>query len=281
MRYFVSHRSCVLGIITFLLLDLPCRVQHVVEMPDKQQFLLIDISNSNTKMILSSESSLLGDVFSIPTSEFCSDTFNHLPWGIDKKELKVVISSVVPEKNPFIEGSFESEKVLYVSNQIKLGCGIDYTKPESIGADRLANTVGAIHFIGAPAIVVDFGTALTFDVISREKAYIGGVIAPGLAAMTDYMHDNTALLPKIDLNEPLSVIGKTTEAAMLSGAVIGYRGLVRQILSSLMIELGESNVPVVATGGYSKLISRGIEEIIEVNEKLTLEGLRIIAKLNN
>ena len=98
MRYFVSHRSCVLGIIIFLLLDLPCRVQHVVEMPDKQQFLLIDISNSNTKMILSSESSLLGDVFSIPTSEFCSDTFNHLPWEIDKKELKVVISSVVPEK---------------------------------------------------------------------------------------------------------------------------------------------------------------------------------------
>ena len=85
MRYFVSHRSCVLGIIIFLLLDLPCRVQHVVEMPDKQQFLLIDISNSNTKMILSSESSLLGDVFSISTSEFCSDTFNHLPWEIDKK----------------------------------------------------------------------------------------------------------------------------------------------------------------------------------------------------
>ena len=122
---------------------------------------------------------------------------------------------------------------------------------------------------------------ITFQTLIREKAYIGGVIAPGLAAMTDYMHDNAALLPKIDLNEPLSVIGKTTEAAMLSGAVIGYRGLVRQILSSLMIELGESNVPVVATGGYSKLISRGIEEIIEVNEKLTLEGLRIIAKLNN
>ena len=82
-------------------------------------------------------------------------------------------------------------------------------------------------------------------------------------------------------DRPLTVIGKTTKAAMLSGAVIGYRGLVRQILSSLMIELGESNVPVVATGGYSKLISKDIEEIIEVNEKLTLEGLRIIAKLNH
>ena len=131
-----------------------------------------------------------------------------IPLLFKSSNAEINSSSVVPEKNPFIEGSFESEKVLYVSNQIKLGCGIDYTKPESIGADRLANTVGAIHFIGAPAIVVDFGTALTFDVISREKAYIGGVIAPGLAAMTDYMHDNTALLPKIDLNEPLSVIGK-------------------------------------------------------------------------
>ena len=167
-----------------------------------------------------------------------------------------------------------------MSNQLELDCSIDYPDPKSIGADRLANTVGAIYFKGAPVIVVDFGTALTFDVISRQRAYVGGVIAPGLAAMTDYMHDNTALLPKINLNEPLSVIGKSTEGAMLSGAVIGYRGLVKEILATLMEELGETDVPVLATGGYSKLISSGIEEMIEVNEKLTLEGLRIIAKLN-
>lgn len=249
-------------------------------MADKQKFLLIDISNSNTKMILASESSLLGDVFSIPTLRLCEDTFNQLPWEIENDELSVVLSSVVPKKNQIIESCFAKEKILIVSNQLELDCSIDYPDPKSIGADRLANTAGAIYFKGAPVIVVDFGTALTFDVISRQRAYVGGVIAPGLAAMTDYMHDNTALLPKINLNEPLSVIGKSTEGAMLSGAVIGYRGLVKEILATLMQELGETDVPVLATGGYSKLISSGIEEMIEVNEKLTLEGLRIIAKLN-
>lgn len=249
-------------------------------MADKQKFLLIDISNSNTKMILASESSLLGDVFSIPTLRLCEDTFNQLPWEIENDELSVVLSSVVPKKNQIIESCFANEKILIVSNQLELDCSIDYPDPKSIGADRLANTAGAIYFKGAPVIVVDFGTALTFDVISRQRAYVGGVIAPGLAAMTDYMHDNTALLPKINLNEPLSVIGKSTEGAMLSGAVIGYRGLVKEILATLMQELGETDVPVLATGGYSKLISSGIEEMIEVNEKLTLEGLRIIAKLN-
>ena len=249
-------------------------------MADKTKFLLIDISNSNTKMILASESSLLGDVFSIPTAQLCEDTFNQLPWEIENDELSVVLSSVVPKKNQIIESCFANETILTVSNQLELDCSIDYPDPKSIGADRLANTVGAIYFKGAPVIVVDFGTALTFDVISRQRAYVGGVIAPGLAAMTDYMHDNTALLPKINLNEPLSVIGKSTEGAMLSGAVIGYRGLVKEILATLMEELGETNVPVLATGGYSKLISSGIGEMIEVNEKLTLEGLRIIAKLN-
>lgn len=249
-------------------------------MADKQKFLLIDISNSNTKMILASEYSLLGDVFSIPTLRLCEDTFNQLPWEIENDELSVVLSSVVPKKNQIIESCFANEKILIVSNQLELDCSIDYPDPKSIGADRLANTAGAIYFKGAPVIVVDFGTALTFDVISRQRAYVGGVIAPGLAAMTDYMHDNTALLPKINLNEPLSVIGKSTEGAMLSGAVIGYRGLVKEILATLMQELGETDVPVLATGGYSKLISSGIEEMIEVNEKLTLEGLRIIAKLN-
>jgi type III pantothenate kinase len=98
--------------------------------------------------------------------------------------------------------------------------------------------------------------------------------------MTDYMVDRTALLPKIDLQEPLSVIGKSTKEAMLSGAVIGYKGLVKGILLSIFDELGEDNIPVIATGGYSKLISSDIEEIVEVNENHTLEGLRIIAALN-
>ena len=133
-----------------------------------------------------------------------------------------------------------------VSNQLELDCSIDYPDPKSIGTDRLANTVGAIYFKGAPVIVVDFGTALTFDVISRHRAYVGGVIAPGLASMTDYMHDNTALLPKINLNEPLSVIGKSTEGAMLSGAVIGYREACERNLSNIDGGVGRNECPSIS-----------------------------------
>ncbi|MDA7681129.1 type III pantothenate kinase [Verrucomicrobiales bacterium] len=249
-------------------------------MLEKQELLLIDISNSHTKMIKSTCSSLCGEVFSLPTRELDLDALKRLPFDIEKKETRIIFSSVVPEKNKFIEDYFGIQRVLKVSSNLKLGFNIDYPHPETIGADRIANVVAASQFTEAPIIVVDFGTAVTFDIISKKNCYIGGVIAPGLASMTDYMADRTALLPKIDLHEPLSVIGKSTKEAMLSGAVIGYKGLVKGILASIFDELGEGNIPVIATGGYSKLISSDIEEIIEVNERLTLEGLRIIAALN-
>ena len=127
-------------------------------------------------------------------------------------------------------------------------------------------------------VVVDFGTAVTFDIISRDRNYIGGVIAPGLEAMTDYLHQRTALLPQITLREPPGPIGKTTRHAMLAGAIYGYRGLVREILAQIRTEIGRAKV--VATGGYADLIASGIREIGEVREHLTLEGLRLIAALN-
>src|SRR4030095_3235244 len=134
------------------------------------------------------------------------------------------------------------------------GVGIDYPKPESIGADRLANSIAVKHHFGAPAIVVDFGTAVTFDVVNRHGNYIGGIIAPGLAAMTDYLHEKTALLPRIKIREVSQVIGKNTEQAMLIGAVHGYRGLVSELIAELRRELKTRRIPVVATGGYAKLI---------------------------
>jgi type III pantothenate kinase len=129
-------------------------------------------------------------------------------------------------------------------------------------------------------IVVDFGTAVSFDIISRERKYVGGVIAPGLEAMTDYLHQRTALLPKITLLEPPGAVGKSTRHAMLAGAVYGYRGLVRQILIEIKASLGEKRARVVATGGYAELIAVGLPEISSVRPNLTLEGLRIIAILN-
>ena len=156
------------------------------------------------------------------------------------------------------------------------GIGINYPKPRTIGPDRLANAVAARHYFGAPVVVVDFGTAVTFDVVDREGDYVGGIIAPGLAAMTDYLHEKTALLPRIKIQEIRTTIGKSTRQAMLVGAVQGYRGLIRELLIQLKKELKARHLPVVATGGYGKLIAAKLPEINAVEPLLTLEGLRLV-----
>jgi type III pantothenate kinase len=156
------------------------------------------------------------------------------------------------------------------------GVGIDYPNPNSIGPDRLANAAAARHRAGAPVVVVDFGTAVTFDVVDRAGNYVGGIITPGLAAMTDYLHEKTALLPRIRIREVKSPIGKSTEQAMLVGAVHGYRGLIRELIMELKRELNVYRLPVVATGGYAQLIASGLPEITAVDPLLTLEGLRLV-----
>ena len=131
--------------------------------------------------------------------------------------------------------------------------GIAYPKPQTIGPDRLANAVAArVHF-GAPVVVVDFGTAVTFDVVDRAGNYVGGIIAPGLAAMTGYLHEKTALLPRIEIREPRGIVGKSTEQAMLVGAVHGYRGLIKELIARFKSHLKTRALPVVATGGYASL----------------------------
>jgi type III pantothenate kinase len=157
--------------------------------------------------------------------------------------------------------------------------GIDYPLPKQIGADRLANAVGVVKYYSVPAIVIDFGTAVTFDVISAAPAYCGGVIAPGLGAMNDYLHRKTALLPIIELAEPAQAIGKSTHEAMLAGAIYGYRGLVKEILAKLLEEIG-SPTTIIATGGDAALIAEGVTGIDHVDPSLTLEGLRALAMEN-
>ena len=165
---------------------------------------------------------------------------------------------------------------------MKLGVGIDYPAPETIGADRLANAAAVAALYGCPAIVVDFGTAVTFDIVSARRNYIGGVIAPGLEAMTNFLYQRTALLPKLSLKEPRRAIGRSTIDAMLSGAVFGYRGLVREILARIRAEqFSRGRLYVVATGGYVRLIAAQLPEITAVCPHLTLEGLRIVANLNS
>lgn len=165
---------------------------------------------------------------------------------------------------------------LVLTHQTLRGVGIDYPHPETIGPDRLANAIAARHFHKMPVVVVDFGTAVTFDIIDRAGCYVGGIIAPGLAAMTDYLHEKTALLPRIRIRDIKSAIGRSTEEAMLVGAVHGYRGLVRELIHSLRRELGARRLPVVATGGYARLMAQGVCEITSVRPNLTLEGLRLL-----
>src|SRR5206468_729350 len=166
-----------------------------------------------------------------------------------------------------------------LTNKTVRGIGINYPRPETIGPDRLANALAARKLFGAPSVVVDFGTAVTFDVVDRSGKYVGGIIAPGLSAMTDYLHEKTALLPKIEIRETKAIVGKSTEEAMLIGAVHGYRGLIRELLKSLRSELKAPRLPVIATGGYAQLIAAKLEEITAIRPHLTLEGLQIFWEL--
>jgi len=190
-----------------------------------------------------------------------------------------ILCSVVPRATPlvkkFVRATWQTGALALNSATIR-GVGIDYPKPNSIGPDRLANAVAAKFRFGAPVVVVDFGTAVTFDVVDSRGNYVGGIIAPGLAAMTNYLHEKTALLPKIEIREIKSAIGKSTEHAMLVGAVHGYRGLVRELIGELKRELRAKKLPVVATGGYAKLIAAKLPEISAVEADLTLEGLRLV-----
>jgi type III pantothenate kinase len=241
------------------------------------EFLLIDNSNSFTKFALSTRDQV-GPARKLRTAELDAASLKNALFGWRWES--AVLSSVVPAKGEVIADFLSPAPVIRVGPKTKLGVGIDYPQPKTIGGDRLANAAGAFAQFGAPIVVVDFGTAVTFDIVSAAGNYVGGVIAPGLEAMTDYLHQRTALLPKISLLEPPSAIGKSTKHAMLAGAVYGYRGLIRQILQEIAKELGIKKLPVVGTGGYAELIAAGLPEMKKVVPDLTLDGLRIIGRLN-
>jgi len=185
--------------------------------------------------------------------------------------------SVVPHATPHCVRFLRSSgfDFLELNSKTLRVVGINYPKPSSVGTDRLANARAVKTLCGAPALVVDFGTAVTFDVVDGAGDYVGGIIAPGLSAMTDYLHEKTALLPKIKIREPRGVIGRNTEQAMLIGAVHGYRGLIRGLIIELKRELRVRRLPVIATGGYAGLIADNMPEISAVHPSLTLEGLRL------
>jgi type III pantothenate kinase len=244
--------------------------------------LLLDIGNTHTHLGLGNATRVLKQV-NIPTAAwFEGGATKLISKFVGRSVLDgAALCSVVPHATPramlVIRREWELN-CLVLSPKTLRGVGIDYPRPETIGPDRLANAVAAKQHFGAPSVVVDFGTAVTFDVVDRAGNYVGGIIAPGLAVMTEYLHEKTALLPRIKIREERAVIGKNTEQAMRIGAVHGYRGLIRELIGELKRDLGAKNLPVVATGGYAKLMADGLPEITAVDPLLTLEGLRLVSR---
>jgi len=177
-------------------------------------------------------------------------------------------------------------KVMKVSHALNLGIGIDYPRPATIGADRLANAAAAAAKYGAPVIVADFGTALTFDIVSASNAYAGGIIAPGPALFYEYLAEKTALLPRLSAASlgaacaRQTAIGKSTRQAMAIGMRLGYHGMIREIVSRLKTENGLRNARLCATGGYSKAVLAGSGLGFRIDPFLTLWGISRIYHLN-
>jgi type III pantothenate kinase len=244
--------------------------------------LLLDIGNTHTHLGLANDTRVLRQK-NIPTAGWRTGHAGAQVKafaGINRIE-RIAVCSVVPRATRAAQTAFRKLfkiRALELNYKTVCGIGVDYPKPATIGADRLANAVAVRAHYGAPAVVVDFGTAVTFDVVDQAGNYVGGIIAPGLSVMTDYLHEKTALLPAIRIRDIQAVVGKSTEQAMLIGAVHGYRGLVRELVRELKRELKASSLPVVATGGYAQLIATALPEIKAVEPLLTLEGLRLVAQ---
>ena len=247
--------------------------------------LLFDIGNTHTHLGLANGSRVVKQA-DIPTASWRPGAAAALVKKfVGRVSLHgAAVCSVVPRVTPLV-GKFVRQNwkltALVLTPKTLRGVGVDYPKPDSLGPDRLANAVAARHHFGAPVVVLDFGTAVTFDVVDARGNYTGGIIAPGLAAMTDYLHEKTALLPQIKIREVNTSIGKSTEQAMLVGAVHGYRGLIHGLVVELKRELRAPKLPVIATGGYAKLIAAKLPEISAVEPNLTLEGLRLVWLAHN
>lgn len=194
----------------------------------------------------------------------------------------VVISSVVPPITEVLRSAFEKhwgKTPLFLEPGVRTGLSIVYDPPSSVGADRVANAVAGVRKYGFPLIIVDFGTAITFDVISKKGEYIGGAIAPGARISSEALFTRTAKLPKVELSRPARVIGKNTVESIQSGLYYGFIGMVEGILNNLFHELG-GKVRVIATGGEGEIFFSAIKAIELYDPDLTLEGLRIIHELN-
>ena len=208
--------------------------------------------------------------------------FNYEKLSISDIEAVIIASVVTPIMFSFelaIE-KYLKKKPIIIGPGVKTGINIKYENPRELGADRIANAVAAYELYGGPAIVVDFGTATTFNAISSKGEFLGGAICPGILISAEALYQRTAKLPKIDLAKHDSAIGRNTAVSMQLGVFHGYVGQVNHLVSKIKQEMKEENIKVIATGGLAKFIAPEAESIDEVNGRLVLEGLRIIYEKN-
>src|SRR5712691_3435041 len=247
--------------------------------------LVIDIGNTNTSLgvfdgerlathwRLTTERSRTGDEWGVLTRNLFALA------GLDFESIDAIaIASVVPPLNFTLKRMAEVYfhlTPLFVDHTTDTGLPILYKPPSDVGADRIVDAVAAIEKYGAPCIVVDFGTATTFNAVTKKGEYLGGVITPGITISSDALFERTAKLPRVEIKRPRKVIGSSTIEAMQSGLYHGFSGLVDGILRKMIEELGGS-ARVIATGGLAPLIATGSELIELVDETLTLEGLRLV-----
>lgn len=252
---------------------------------------VVDVGNTNTVLGVYNENEILYcwriNTKNIGTSDEVGILILNLfkYENLNKDEVKgVVIGSVVPTViyslkhavqkyfniNPFI-----------IEPGIKTGICIKYDNPKELGCDRIANAVAAYELYGGPIIVVDFGTATKFCVVSQKGEHLGGVICPGIKISAEALFRETSRLPKIELKRPENVINKNTLGAIQSGIIYGFEGMVRFLIESIKKEMGDENIKVIATGGLAGLICNDNDIADEVDSNLTLEGMRILYYLNN
>ena len=252
--------------------------------------LVIDVGNTTTVLGVFDRKRLVGNWRLTTTSRRTADEIGIVVLelfrlaGLRPKEISgIILSCVVPPLlNPFTDACkrYFSRAPLVVGPGIRTGMPILSRNPREVGADRIVNAVAAYERFRGEVIVVDFGTATTFDFVSGRGEYMGGVICPGMMISLDALYHRASKLPRVEFAKPKSVIGKDTVHSMQSGIYYGYVGLVDEIVTRMVEEAEGAEVRVIATGGFSELIGSESKTIEEVDPLLTLEGLRILFERN-
>lgn len=252
--------------------------------------LVIDVGNTNIKYGVWKGDIMLASFrvssrISRTADEYGSVLVNLLAnSGIEKSDIDgIIVSSVIPTLNYTICHMCEyffGITPLMVGPGIKTGLNVKVENPKEVGADRIVNSVAAYKKYGGPIIIIDFGTATTFNIIDLDGAFIGGVIAPGIKTALEGLVKSTAQLPMIELVPPKKAIAKSTESNMQAGIIFGFSGLVDNIVNKIKKELDDDTVKVVATGGLGEIIAKETKSIEVVDRTLTLYGLKTIYDLN-